>query len=154
MRPTLHMRPRALHARGGGNCAAIDTVVAVGNSWSTLLGIISTQSCRIIYLRHLQASTVLLPAYLNPFFFVSAFTRSSLGMAFLPLTAVILFARIAAAIPCASIYSYWNGCSTGGRQGLMEAQKYPTDYDGILADSPAINWPRFSVAEQWPQVVM
>lgn len=40
---------------------------------------------------------------LKPPFFVSAFTRSSLGMAFLPLTAVILFARIAAAIPCASI---------------------------------------------------
>lgn len=51
-------------------------------------------------------------------------------------------------------YSYWNGCSTGGRQGLMEAQKYPTDYDGILAMSPAINWPSFIMAEQWPQVVM
>ncbi|OBT56116.1 hypothetical protein VE04_04156 [Pseudogymnoascus sp. 24MN13] len=51
-------------------------------------------------------------------------------------------------------YSYWNGCSTGGRQGLMEAQKYPADYNGILAISPAINWPSFIMAEQWPQVVM
>jgi hypothetical protein len=51
-------------------------------------------------------------------------------------------------------YSYWNGCSTGGRQGLMEAQRFPEDFNGILANSPAINWPSFIVAEQWPQIVM
>jgi len=34
-------------------------------------------------------------------------------------------------------YSYWNGCSTGGKQGLTEAQRFPTDFDGIIAGASA-----------------
>jgi hypothetical protein len=51
-------------------------------------------------------------------------------------------------------YSYWNGCSTGGRQGYSEAQRYPGDFNGILASAPAVYWTQFAVATLWPAVVM
>ncbi len=51
-------------------------------------------------------------------------------------------------------YAYFNGCSTGGRQGLMEAQRYPADYNGILSGAPAINWPKLHVEQMWGHLVM
>jgi len=50
-------------------------------------------------------------------------------------------------------YAYWDGGSTGGRQGLNLAQNNPADFDGIIANYPAINWTRFITGELYPQVV-
>src|SRR5580700_6924073 len=36
-------------------------------------------------------------------------------------------------------YSYWVGCSTGGRQGLHEAQRYPDDFDGLVIGAPGVS---------------
>ena len=46
-------------------------------------------------------------------------------------------------------YSYWNGCSSGGKQGLKEAQRFPADYDGIVAGAPANYWTHLMTGELW-----
>jgi feruloyl esterase len=50
--------------------------------------------------------------------------------------------------------AYFNGCSTGGRQGLSEAQRYPSDYDGILSGAPAINWSKLHPEQMWGSLLM
>lgn len=42
-------------------------------------------------------------------------------------------------------YSYWQGCSLGGRQGMMETQRFPEDYDGVIAGDPVYtHWLMFA----------
>ncbi len=47
-------------------------------------------------------------------------------------------------------FSYWNGCSSGGKQGLKEAQRFPNDYDGIIAGAPANYWTHLMAGDLWP----
>jgi hypothetical protein len=51
-------------------------------------------------------------------------------------------------------YSYWHGCSQGGRQGYAAAAKYPNDFDGILATAPAIDLTELVPSDYWGTVVM
>ena len=55
-------------------------------------------------------------------------------------TALTAKALIRAFYDSAPARSYFASCSNGGRQGLMEAERYPTDYDGILAGAPATHF--------------
>lgn len=56
---------------------------------------------------------------------------------------------IAAFYQASPKYAYFNGCSEGGREALMEAQRYPDDFDGILAGSPAHYWTKVMMALAW-----
>lgn len=49
-------------------------------------------------------------------------------------------------------YAYWDGFSTGGRQGMKEAQAHPEDFDGILAGAPAMNWSKFQTSQLYMQL--
>ena len=53
---------------------------------------------------------------------------------------VISKAIIVAYYGVAPRYSYFNGCSAGGRQAMMEAQRFPDDFDGIIAGAPGLDW--------------
>ena len=54
-------------------------------------------------------------------------------------TAVLAKQMIKAYYGEAPRYSYWVGCSTGGRQGMMEAQRFPEDFDGLVVGAPQLN---------------
>lgn len=47
--------------------------------------------------------------------------------------------------------AYWNSCSNGGRQGLIEAQRYPKDFDGLLVNAPWVDQTGFTLGAMWNQ---
>lgn len=50
--------------------------------------------------------------------------------------------------------SYFNSCSNGGRQALMEAQRFPEDYDGIIAGAPANYWTHLMANALWDELAL
>jgi feruloyl esterase len=71
----------------------------------------------------------------------------------LHLTTAAAKAIVAAYYAKPAEYSYYLGCSTGGKQGLMEAQRFPADYDGIVAGDAANFWTHQMMSEVWNGVV-
>jgi len=48
-------------------------------------------------------------------------------------------------------HAYWNSCSNGGRQGLIEAQRFPGDFDGVVTASPWVDQTGFTIGAMWNQ---
>jgi feruloyl esterase len=46
-------------------------------------------------------------------------------------------------------HSYFEGCSTGGREGLIEAQRFPNDFDGIVAGAPVLHYQELNAGHTW-----
>jgi feruloyl esterase len=51
-------------------------------------------------------------------------------------------------------HDYFVGCSDGGREALMEAQRYPEDFDGILAGAPANHWTHLLAGALWNELAL
>jgi hypothetical protein len=51
-------------------------------------------------------------------------------------------------------FSYWNSCSNGGRQGLLEVQRYPDEFDGVVANAPWADQTGFTIGAIWNQKVL
>jgi feruloyl esterase len=64
-------------------------------------------------------------------------------------TAVASKTLIAAYYGAGAKLAYFQGCSSGGRQALMEAQRFPADYDGIIAGSATNNWTNMMFGRIW-----
>jgi len=72
------------------------------------------------------------------------------------LVAQVRWAKALAATYYASapVKNYWDGCSTGGRQGFAVAQTHPEELDGWLVGAPAVNYGRFRIAQLWGPIAM
>ena len=65
------------------------------------------------------------------------------------LTAVEVKALVAEYYGRPADHDYWLGCSTGGRQGLMSAQRFPDDFDGIVAGAPVLDFTNTQIGGVW-----
>ena len=68
--------------------------------------------------------------------------------------AVTSKAILAAYFGSAPKYSYWNSCSTGGRQGLVAAEYYPNDFDGLAVGDPANPMTRLQANNIWNNLAL
>jgi len=75
--------------------------------------------------------------------------RANYGHASLPLVAKAAKAAIKRFYGAAPHYSYFVGCSKGGEEGMVLAQRYPEEFDGIAVGAPAMSLPRAAVEEAW-----
>lgn len=53
-----------------------------------------------------------------------------------------------------TLKAYYQGCSEGGREGHMSTQRFPMDFDGVIAAAPAMYFPVHQLAQGWPNLAM
>lgn len=130
--PTTTYRGRYLQLGCGGYCGAIDPAqqpaVSTGCAPVTAGSLVVGQDDQ----GHRDTATADVWAA-DPYLKVDFGYRSE------HVFAVVAKAVITAFYGVRPQFSYFDGCSDGGRQALMEAQRYPTDFDGILAGAAALN---------------
>jgi feruloyl esterase len=69
-------------------------------------------------------------------------------------TAVLSKTIVQAYYGKAAAHAYFSGCSDGGREALMEAERYPEEFDGILAGAPANNWTHHFTGFVWNEIAL
>jgi feruloyl esterase len=86
------------------------------------------------------------PGYMAGWAFNNIEAQVNFGYLAVHRTAEVAKALIRAYYGGDPAYSYFSGCSRGGGQAMMEAQRYPQDFDGIVAGAPAFHWTGFAAA--------
>jgi Tannase and feruloyl esterase len=84
------------------------------------------------------------PGYLARWAFTNLEAQVDFGYLAVHRTAEVAKAIVRAYYRADPAYSYFVGCSRGGGQAMMESQRYPADFDGIVAGAPAFDWTGFS----------
>jgi len=84
------------------------------------------------------------PGYSGAWAYTNLEAQVNFGYLAVHRTAEVAKALIASYYGADAKYSYFTGCSRGGGQALMEAQRFPNDFDGIVSGAPAFNWTGFA----------
>ena len=93
-------------------------------------------------------------AVFDAFFFADQ--QAALDFLYQSIGKVMAVARplVAAHYGSAIAHSYFVGCSTGGREGMISAQRYPNDFDGIVVGAPAMRTNYSNLATRWVTVAL
>ena len=86
----------------------------------------------------------------------SAIRKSSSTLGIVPLTQTTRLSKtiLQAYYGKAAGRAYFSGCSDGGREALMEAERYPEDFDGIIAGAPANHWTHHFAGFLWNEIAL
>lgn len=118
---------------GNGGTAGIISVAAVDTALRKGFAAVSTDTGHDAAKEPLATFAHVTPANPNG-------ARKFIDFAYLSVHETALVAKqiVLAYYGAAARYSYWVGCSTGGRQGMHEAQRYPEDFDGLVIGAPGL----------------